>query len=129
MSQFSMPKAGYLAISIAAIINFVLGGIWYQIIFRNRVRREFTAMYSVRDIVIDIVRSLVMVSALAAIMARTGTSSWPEAIELAALLWFGFVATAQLSEKLFGGRSWTFYLINTGYMFASLLVAATIFSL
>jgi hypothetical protein len=129
MSQFSMAKAGYLAISIAAIINFVLGGIWYQVIFRNRVRREFTAMYSVRDFVIDIVRSLVMVSALAAIMARTGTSSWPEAIELAALLWFGFVATAQLSEKLFGGRSWTFYLINTGYMFASLLVAATIFSL
>jgi len=124
-----MAKAGYLAISIAVIVNFVLGGIWYQIIFRNRVRREFTAMYSVRDFVIDIVRSLVMVSALAAIMARTGTSSWPEAIELAALLWFGFVATAQLSEKLFGGRSWTFYLINTGYMFASLLVAATIFSL
>jgi len=39
------------------------------------------------------------------------------------------MATAQLSEKLFGGRSWTFYLINTGYMFASLVVAATIFSL
>lgn len=46
-------------------------------------------------------------------------------MKLATFLWLGFMATA----KLFGGRSWTFYLINTGYMFASLLVAATIFSL
>jgi hypothetical protein len=35
----------------------------------------------------------------------------------------------QLSEKPFGGRSRAFYLINTGYMLVSLLVAATVFSL
>jgi len=48
---------------------------------------------------------------------------------MAIFLWFGFMATAQLSETLFGGRSWTFYLINTGYMLASLVVAATILPL
>jgi hypothetical protein len=124
----TMLKISFLAILIAVIVNFALGGIWYQFLFRTPVRREFTAKYSKRDFVIDIARSLVMVWALAVIMARGGVNSWPDAMKLATLLWFGFMATAQLSEKLFGGRSWTFYLINTGYMFASLLVATTIFS-
>jgi hypothetical protein len=124
-----MMKNGYVAVVIAVVANFALGGIWYQFLFRNPVRREFAAKYSPRDFCVDIARSIVMVSALAVAMARTGTSSWTDAIALASFLWFGFVAPAQLSEKLFGGRSWTFYLINTGYMFASLLVAATIVSL
>jgi Protein of unknown function (DUF1761) len=124
-----MLNASYLAISIAVVANFVLGAIWYQLLFRNPVRREFTAKYSAGDFIIDFARSLVMVCALAVIMARVGIGSWLESMKLAALLWLGFMATAQLSEKLFGGRSWTFYLINTGYMFASLLVTVTIFSL
>jgi hypothetical protein len=124
-----MPEVSYFAILIAVIANFALGGIWYQFLFRNPVRREFTAKYSLRDFVFDIARSVVMVWALAVIMARADIHSWPDATKLAAFLWFGFMATAQLSEKLFGGRSWTFYLINTGYMFASLIVAAIIFSL
>jgi len=40
-----MPKVSYLAILIAVIANFALGGIWYQFLFRNHVRREFTAKY------------------------------------------------------------------------------------
>ena len=62
-------------------------------------------------------------------MTCTPVNSWPDAEEMAIFLWFGFMATAQLSETLFGGRSWTFYLINTGYMLASLVVAATILPL
>jgi len=117
------------AILIAVIANFALGGIWYQFLFRGPVRREFTAKYSMRDFVIDMARSLVIVCALAVIIMHAGIGSWSDAIKLATFLWFGFMATAQLSEKLFGGRSWTFYLINTGYMLASLLVAATVVSL
>jgi hypothetical protein len=124
-----MLEISYFAIPTAAVANFALGGIWYQFLFRSPVRREFTANYSARDFVIDIARSAVMVWALAVMIARAGIHSWPDAMKLAAFLWFGFMATAQLSEKLFGGRSWTFYLVNTGYMFASLLVAAIVFSM
>lgn len=124
-----MPKISYWAILIAVIANFALGGAWYQLLFRKPVRREFTAKYSLGDFVIDIARSLIMVWALAAITAWAGINSWRDAMVLATFLWFAFMATAQLSETLFGGRSWTFYLINTGYMLASLVVAATIFSL
>ena len=124
-----MLKVSYLAIAIAVIANFALGSIWYQVLFQRLVRREFTAKYSARDFAIDVARSLVMVWALAVTMTLAAANSWSDAIKLATFLWFGFMATAQLSETLFGGRSWTFYLINTGYMFVSLLVAATIFSI
>jgi ABC-type Fe3+-siderophore transport system permease subunit len=124
-----MLKFSYVAIAIAVIANFGLGGIWYQVLFRNPVRREFTAKYSTGDFIIDIARSFVTVSAFAVTMARAESSSWADATLLASFLWIGFMAPAQLSEKLFGGRSWTFYLINTGYLFVSLLVAATVLSL
>ena len=79
----------FFAILIAVIANFALGGIWYQFLFRGPVRREFTAKYSIRDFVIDIARSLVMVCALAVIMARAGINSRPDAIELATFfLWW-----------------------------------------
>jgi Protein of unknown function (DUF1761) len=125
----SMLKFNYVAIAIAVVANFALGGIWYQVLFRNPVRHDFAAIYSTGDFSIDIVRSFITVSAFAVTMARADTSSWADAILLASFLWIGFMAPAQLSEKLFGGRSWTFYLINTGYLFVSLLVAATILSL
>jgi ABC-type Fe3+-siderophore transport system permease subunit len=124
-----MVKFNYAAIAIAVAANFALGGLWYQVLFRNPVRREFMAKYSTGDFIIDIARSFVIVSAFALTMARADISSWADAILLASFLWIGFMAPAQLSEKLFGGRSWTLYLINTGYLFVSLLVAATILPL
>jgi hypothetical protein len=124
-----MVKVNYLAVLIAVIANFALGGIWYQLIFRAYVRREFTARYSLTDFSIDFVRSLIMVWALAMLMARIGANSWLGMAELVLFVWFGFMAPAQLSEKLFGGRSWTFYLINTGYPLVSLLLAGIVISL
>ena len=94
-----MPKINYLAILVAVIANFSLGGVWYQLLFRIPVRREFTAKYSPRDFYIDIARSFVMASAMAVIMAQAGINSWRDAMGLAIFLWFAFMATAQLSEN------------------------------
>jgi hypothetical protein len=76
----SVLKFSYVAIAIAVVANFALGGIWYQVLFRNPVCREFTAIYSTGDSSIDIVRSFITVSAFAVTMARADTSSWADAI-------------------------------------------------
>jgi Protein of unknown function (DUF1761) len=119
----------YPAVLAAAVAYFVLGYIWYQMVFRRPVYREIAGKVTATDLFVTFMRGLVMAWALAALMARTGVHSWLGAIELAGFVWFGFMATAQLSETLFGGRSWRLYLINTGYPLASLLVFGTILSL
>jgi hypothetical protein len=124
-----MADINYAAVLAASVANFVLGGIWYQLLFRKPVYREIAGRVTPRDLSIAFVRGLVMAWALAVLMTRTGVHSWPGAIGLAALVWFGFMATAQLSETLFGGRSWRIYLINTGYPLGILLIAGTILSL
>jgi hypothetical protein len=119
----------YLAVLAAGIAYFLLGYIWYQIIFRGLVYRELAAKVTAPDLLITFVRGLVMAWALAELMALTGEHSWLGAMSLAVFAWFGFMATAQLSEKLFGGRSWRLYLVNTAYPLASLILSGTILSL
>jgi hypothetical protein len=119
----------YLAVLVAGIAYFLLGYIWYQMIFRRLVYREIAAKVTATDLLITFVRGFVMAWALAELMALTGEHSWLGAMALAVFAWFGFMATAQLSEKLFGGRSWTLYLVNTAYPLASLIVSGTILSL
>ena len=123
-----MPNINYAAVLTAAVAYFVLGWVWYQLLFRRPVYREIAGKVTAADLTITFVRGLVMVLALAALMGRLQVHSWPSVIELAAFLWLGFMATAQLSESLFGGRSYTLYLINTGSPLVSLMIAGTILS-
>jgi len=41
-------------------------------------------------------------------------------------MWFGFVMPVQMTEVLFGGKSWRLFAINTGYQLASMLAMGVV---
>ena len=43
-------------------------------------------------------------------------------ISTAIFMWLGFVAPVQMTEVIFGGKTWRLYALNTGYQLVSLLV-------
>jgi hypothetical protein len=44
-------------------------------------------------------------------------------------MWLGFVAPVQMTDVMFGGKSWNLFMINTGYQLASLLAMGLVLGL
>jgi len=63
---------------------------------------------------------------MAQLIDLTLMTSALEGAMLGAVVWLGFVATILINPVLFEGKSWTLYLINSGYQLVCLLVAGVI---
>ena len=127
-----------LGIILCAIAAMVIGFLWYSPLMfakpwmklsgwtekqmkENQKNGSMTKTY-----VISTISSVVMAYVLNMILNRTGIDSIYPAIMTAFWVWLGFVATTAVTEVLYMRRSWTLYLINTGYQLVSLLVMAVV---
>jgi hypothetical protein len=84
----------YLAIAAAAVVAFVLSGVWYAI-FGDRLSRLHPAYAeggspSGSDLVVELVRNLVVATVVASLISRLPVETWPGALMLAVALWVGF---------------------------------------
>ena len=113
----------YLAVIVAALSTFLLGGLWYSpLLFgkawmrANNFSEENLQTFSkARMFGWSFVFSLVMAVNLAMFLAGPTTNvTW--GMTAAALAGFGWVAMAIAIIGVFENRSWTYILINGGYM-------------
>jgi hypothetical protein len=70
--------------------------------------------------------SLVSAFVLAKIIEITTVNTAIYGMKVGFAVWLGFVATVQLTDKLFGRKPAKLFLINTGYQLACYLVMGTI---
>jgi hypothetical protein len=120
----------YLAVIAAAVVSFVLGGIWYSpVLFGPRWMRaigkseaEFKQGNVAFAYVGAFVAGLAMAYVLALFLALAQAKTLPQAAWVALWAWIGFMATPTLSNYLFSGWSRDLYLINNGYSLISLLI-------
>ena len=126
-------KINYLAVIVAALSTFLLGGLWYSpLLFgkswmhaNNFSDRDLQAFSKARMFGWSFVFSLVMAVNLAMFLAAPGTNlTW--GMTAGALAGFGWVAMAIGIIGVFENRSWTYILINGGYMTAAFVVMGAI---
>lgn len=131
-----MAGVNYLAVLVAAIVNMLIGAIWYSHSLFGKswmelagIRPEDTekrASGAKRAYSWTFVASLLMAYALARILWYAQAQSVVGGALIGLLAWLGFVATAVGTNYLFEGRPCRLYAINTGYTLVSLIVMGTI---
>jgi hypothetical protein len=116
------------AVAAAAVATMVVGFLWYSPLLFARpwmlamgydpedkaklaeLQKGAGVMYS-----IALVASLVSAFVLAKILVGMTIASPLYGMKIGFAVWLAFVATVQLTDKLFGQRPTKLFLINTGY--------------
>ena len=123
----------YFAVLVAALSTFLLGGLWYSpLLFgkawmraNNFGEEDLQTFSKARMFGWSLVFSLVMAVNLAMFLAGPGTNvTW--GMTAGALAGFGWVAMAIAIIGVFENRSWTYILINGGYMTVAFVVMGAI---
>jgi magnesium-transporting ATPase (P-type) len=118
----STVRINYLAVIVAAILYFLLGGLWFGFLFSNQwVALEGFKEADLKNInptipyIVSMIANLVIAFILALVCATQKADSAVKGAQTGILMGIGFVATTALSTYMFEGRSFHLYLINEGY--------------
>jgi hypothetical protein len=126
----------YLGVLLAAVASMVLGFVWYgpllgkpwmkEMGMTDKDMKEAQKKMMGPMYLLSFVGSLVMAFVLAHSTVFAGSymkvSGASAGLQAGFWSWLGFVAPVQMTDVLFGGKSWKLYQINTGYQLASLLL-------
>jgi len=129
-------KINYPAVLVAAIVHFIIGGLWYSVIFGNKfieisgwtpAQVEKIASESHwSQYAVAFATSLILVYILAHFVQYTGAKNVAGGMQTAFWLWLGFVATTQLATVIFEQRKLGWYLLNVGYQLVAGLICGAI---
>jgi hypothetical protein len=130
-----MVQVNYLAVLLAAVVSMVIGFVWYSpILFAKSwmkemgykasemkgMQKKMGPMYG-----LSFLASLLIAYVLTHVIAMGeyffGATGIGMGLQGAFWSWLGFVMPVQLTDVLFGGKSWKLFFMNTGYQLVSLL--------
>jgi hypothetical protein len=124
----------FLAIAVSAVVSFVLGWVWFMIVFRapyirglNKTAEELAKGPSaVPSLLLQFVGGLVMAFVLAWFIARTNAQGAVGGMYIGLMAWVGFIAAVLGPYYAFQAYPFSFFLINAGYPLVSLLLMGAI---
>lgn len=124
----------YLAVIVSAIASFLIGWVWFMIVFKepyirglNKTAEELAKGPSaVPSLLLQFAGSLVMAFVLAWFIARLNVTTVAGGIRVGAMAWLGFIAAVLGPYYAFQAYPFSFFLINAGYPLASLVVMGAI---
>ncbi len=135
------PAVNYLAVLVAAIVIFMLGGLWYSpvlfakkwIALQDRTEEQMRAQAAAANMplmyISAFVCSLIIALIMAHIMAHMA-SVMPVGPAHGAMfgfmLWLGFVAPTSYATALFSGTPKQLWLINAMYNLVSFVLAGIV---
>jgi hypothetical protein len=134
-----MPHINYLAVLVAGVVIFMLGGLWYSpvmfakrwVALQGKTMEEMSAaggsmpvMY-VQVFVCGLITAWVMDIVIGFLPLLDVT----RALKLAAICWLGFAAATSYGTALFSGKPRALWIIDTSYNLVSFLAAAVILTL
>lgn len=87
-----MPDVNLIAIFVATVVTFVLGGFYYAILGKQLATVSESADGSMKSwqLAAEIVRCAILSTVVACLAAQIGTAGWVEGLGLGLLLWVGF---------------------------------------
>jgi hypothetical protein len=126
----------YLAVLVAAIVNYVLATIWYAALF-GKAWRRLTGIADMKpapmNIVLVFVGSLllsyVLYHSIVFGSAYTKMSGVGGGLMGGFFGWLGYIAPVTLATKLYERKPWGLWLLDNGFWLISLLVMGIILSL
>lgn len=125
-----------LAVLVAAVATFVLGGLWHSPLLFGKVwvrahgytpeKMESMRAGVGRTYAVSFLCYLVMATVMALLIGATDTVTALGGVRLGALCWLGFAATIGLTANLFSDKPLATYLLDAGYQLVYLSVMGAI---
>jgi len=125
----------WVAVLVAALVNFVVGWIWYGPLFGNvwKGLMGFTdesmksmKLSAMQAMVGGFITSLVMAYVLSHFVVIFGAIGIAGAFELAFWVWLGFVATTSISAFLWEGKPFKLFVLNAGEQLVALFLMSLV---
>ncbi len=125
----------YLAVVVAAIVNYVIATIWYAAIF-GKARQKLTGITEMKPAPMNIVLSLIGSLVLSFVLchsiafgnAYTNMSGIGGGLMGGFFGWLGYIAPVTLTTKLYEKKPWGLWLLDNAFWLSSLLVMGMILS-
>lgn len=122
-------QVNHLALIVAAAIQWVLGALWYGVVFKKS-WMKLTGVTSggsrgraVFAMVCSFIASLVLVFVLAQIFMMAGTVGFMNGMALAIVCWLGFMAPPLFAQHIYENRPANLFAINAGYWVVAMALA------
>lgn len=132
-----MVPINYWAVIAAAVVNMVVGFLWYGPVFGKPWRREMGVAEGKMAgksmgwtyfllLVSSLVMSYVLAHALVFGNAYLMMSGAAAGLQGAFWYWLGFIAPVLLGAVLWENKSWKLWFINAGYYLVALMVMGAV---
>ena len=127
-----MAQINYLAVLVTAVVNILLGMLWYSpILFGNiwmkaigKTKEELGG--AVVGYVFTIITALITAVVLALFIGYAQADTILKGIQTGFWIWLGFVATTTLAGVLWEGQPLKVYLIYNGLQLVTFIVMGSI---
>ena len=127
----------YIAIVVAAIINIVVGAIWYgpmlfakQWMAWNNISPDDIKNANPGPLYAQsFVATLVTYFVLALLIRNMNATTAAEGMKTAFMVWLGFITTVQFTANIFSPKKIESYFLDTGYQLVTMLLAGVVLSL
>ncbi|MXZ55024.1 MAG: DUF1761 domain-containing protein [Gammaproteobacteria bacterium] len=128
---FDILALNWLAILVATLSSFVLGGLWYGPLFGKRWLRalgksEYDLTPSAVPFVIAFVTSFITCFAIAWLISLLEISTWQQGALFGLIVGVTFIACSSISDGAFCRFSWALLAIQAGYRALHCVVAGVI---
>jgi hypothetical protein len=135
------PAINYLAVLVAAIVIFILGGLWYSpilfakrwIALQNKTEEQMRAQAAASNMPLMYVSAFIcafiqawVLALVIGHMAQVAEMGIAHAAIFSALIWLGFAASTSYATAIFSGKPRQLWLIDTMYNLVSFVVAGII---
>lgn len=134
-----MYDVNLVAVLGAAVVSMIVGYLWYSpMLFGKQwmklmgltdakmeaAKKEMGKMYA-----LSFSAALVTGYILGMVVKMAYSTTAVGGMKVGFGVWLGFVAPVQMTEVLFGGKSWNLYYLNTGYQLVSAMLMGAILAM
>ena len=127
-------RLNWVAILVAAIASFLFEALWFSVFMKewlSGIGRTMewlvaTGINPAIQYAVAILCSVIVATVLSICIQASGELTTRRGVIVAAVIWFGFIATGWAKEYIFEVRTLQIYAINAGYALFDLMLIGAI---
>ncbi len=127
-------RLNWVAILVAAIASFLFEALWFSVFMKewlNGIGRTMdwlvaTGLNPAIQYAVAILCSIIAATVLSICIQASGEQTARRGFIVAAVIWFGFIATGWAKEYIFEVRTLQIYAVNAGYALFDLMLIGAI---
>jgi hypothetical protein len=132
MRHFNIYLFNFWAILVVTLIQWVLGGLWYSLLFRKPWmalvchKPDAKPKDAAVAMIVSFIGGFVLSFVLAHVIVWSSAWTWHRGAVVGAICWLGFIAIPTMSQHLYEKRPFKLFAINAGYWFFALVISGVV---